>query len=69
VLFALFVRSTVIFIFSILWPQAVSILYEQNDLRLSAKLVPSFEDIKCCMVTATDPYDRIPGCFLDWSGN
>jgi hypothetical protein len=32
--------------------------------RLSAKLVPTFEDIACYLVSETDLYDRILG-FLD----
>jgi hypothetical protein len=39
-------------------------LYRQNDGRLSAKLMPTFADRGCCVVSSTDPYDRIIG-FLD----
>jgi hypothetical protein len=33
-------------------------LYLQSDLRLSAKLVPTFADRSCRVVSATDPYGR-----------
>jgi hypothetical protein len=36
-----------------------------SDRRLSAKLVPTFVDRGCSVVSATDPYGRIFG-FLDW---
>jgi CBS-domain-containing membrane protein len=35
-----------------------------NDRRLSAKLVPTFADRGCHVVSVTDPYGRILG-FLD----
>jgi hypothetical protein len=41
-------------------------LYRQSDSRLSAKLVPTFED-RCQVVSVTDPYGRILG-FLDRYG-
>jgi hypothetical protein len=41
-------------------------LYGPRDRRLSAKLVPTFADRGCHVVSMTDPYDRILG-FLDWS--
>jgi hypothetical protein len=34
-------------------------LYLPSDRRLSAKLVPTFADRGCCVVTATDPHARI----------
>jgi hypothetical protein len=37
-----------------------------SDRRLPAKLVPTFEDRGCRVVSATDPHGRILG-FLDWS--
>jgi hypothetical protein len=37
-----------------------------SDRRLSAKLVPTFADRWCHVVSVTDPYGRILG-FLDWS--
>jgi hypothetical protein len=46
--------------------QSVSELYWLSDRRLSAKLVPTFADRGCCMVTTTDIYGRILG-FLDQS--
>jgi hypothetical protein len=36
-----------------------------TDGRLSAKLVPTFEDRRCHVVSATDPHGPILG-FLDW---
>jgi hypothetical protein len=41
-------------------------LYRPSDRRLSAKLVPTFADRGCHVVSATDPYGRILG-FLDRS--
>jgi hypothetical protein len=48
------------------WSQSASELYRPRDRRLSAKLVPTFEDRGCRVVSATDPHDRILG-FLDRS--
>jgi hypothetical protein len=47
-----------------LWPESVSELYRQSDRRLSAKMVPTFADRGCRVVSAAEPY----GCnlgFLD----
>jgi hypothetical protein len=44
---------------SVAW--STSELYRPRDCRLSAKLVPTFEDGGCCVVSATDPYGRILG--------
>jgi hypothetical protein len=41
-------------------------LYRPSDRRLSAKLVPTFADRRCRVVSVTDPYGRILG-FLDRS--
>jgi hypothetical protein len=41
-----------------------NILYRPSDRRLSAKLVPTFADRGCRVVSATDPHGRILG-FLD----
>jgi hypothetical protein len=41
-------------------------LYRPSDHRLSAKLVPTFSNRGCRMVSATDPHGRFLG-FLDWS--
>jgi hypothetical protein len=49
------------------WPESESELYPPNDRRLSAKLVSTFADIGCHVVSATDTYGRILG-FLDQSG-
>jgi hypothetical protein len=46
------------------WPESASELYLPSDRRLSAKLVPTFADRRCRVVSATDPYGRIVG-FLD----
>jgi hypothetical protein len=47
-----------------LWPESESELYQPSNRRLSAKIVPTFADIGCHVVSITDPYDRILG-FLD----
>jgi hypothetical protein len=46
------------------WPQSASELYRPSDRRLSAKLVPTFADRECHVVSVTDPYGRILG-FLE----
>jgi hypothetical protein len=46
------------------WPESASELYRLSDRCLSAKLVPTFADRGCHMVSVTDPYGRILG-FLD----
>jgi hypothetical protein len=48
------------------WPQPASQQYRPSDSRLSTKLVPTFADRGCSVVSATDPYGRILG-FLDRS--
>jgi hypothetical protein len=48
------------------WSQFESELYRQSGRRKSAKLVPTFADGKCHVVSMTDPYGRILD-FLDWS--
>jgi hypothetical protein len=48
------------------WPESASELYRPSDRRLSAKLVPTFADRWCHVVSVTDPYGRILG-FLDRS--
>jgi hypothetical protein len=46
------------------WPESASELYRPSDRRLLAKLVPTFTDKGCRVVSATDPHGRILG-FLD----
>jgi hypothetical protein len=41
------------------WSESVSELYPPSDRRLSAKLVPTFADRGCHVVSVTDPYGRI----------
>jgi hypothetical protein len=41
------------------WPESVNKLYQPGDHRLSAKLVPTFADRGCHVVSMTDPYSRI----------
>jgi hypothetical protein len=41
-------------------------LYRLSDRRMSAKLVPTFADRECHVVSVTDPYGRILR-FIDWS--
>jgi hypothetical protein len=48
------------------WPQPASELYRPSDRRLLAKLVPTFTDRACHVVSVTDPYGRIL-VFLDRS--
>jgi CBS-domain-containing membrane protein len=48
------------------WPESASELYRLSDSRLSAKLVPTFADGGCHVVSVTDSYGRILG-FLDRS--
>jgi hypothetical protein len=48
------------------WPESASELYRPSESRLSTKLVPTFEDRSCRVVSATDLYSRILG-FLDRS--
>jgi hypothetical protein len=49
------------------WSESASELYRPSDRRLSAKLVPTFANRRCHVVSVTDPYGRILG-FLDPSG-
>jgi hypothetical protein len=49
-----------------MWPVAANEMYRPSDLHLSAKLVPTFADRGCYVVSVTDPYCSILG-FLDWS--
>jgi hypothetical protein len=46
------------------WSESGSELYQSSDRRLSAKLVQTFEDRGCHMVSVTDPWGRILS-FLD----
>jgi hypothetical protein len=48
------------------WPKSASELYSPTDRRMSAKLVPTFVERGCYVVSLTDPYGRILG-FLDRS--
>jgi hypothetical protein len=48
------------------WPKFASELYRPSDRRLSAKLVPTFVDRGCHVVSVTDPYGSILS-FLDRS--
>jgi CBS-domain-containing membrane protein len=48
------------------WPESASELYRPSDRRLSAKLVSTFADTGCHVVSVTDSYGRILG-FLDRS--
>jgi hypothetical protein len=50
------------------WPESTSELYRPSDRRLSAKLVSTFADRGCLVVSATDPYGRILG-FLGRNNN
>jgi hypothetical protein len=48
------------------WSESASELHRPSDRRLSAKLLPTFADKGCHVVSVTDLYDRILG-FLDRS--
>jgi hypothetical protein len=48
------------------WPESASELYRLSDRHLSAKLVPTFADRGCHVVSITDPSSRILD-FLDQS--
>jgi hypothetical protein len=48
------------------WSESASELYRPSDRRLSAKLLPTFADRGCHVVSVTDPYGSILG-FLDKS--
>jgi CBS-domain-containing membrane protein len=48
------------------WPESTSELYRLSDRRFSAKLVPTFADRGCHVVSVTEPSGHILG-FLDWS--
>jgi hypothetical protein len=48
------------------WPESACELYRPSNSRLSAKLVPTFADRGCHMISVTDPFGRIIG-FLDRS--
>jgi hypothetical protein len=43
------------------WPESVSELYRPSDRHLLVKLVPTFSDRGCHVVSVTDPYGRILG--------
>jgi hypothetical protein len=51
-------------IFKTLWPVSTSELYQPSDRRLSAKLVPTFVNRGCHVVSVTDSYSCILN-FLD----
>jgi hypothetical protein len=51
---------------SIPWPESASELCRPSDSRLSAKIVPTFADKGCHVVSVTDPFGRILG-FVDRS--
>jgi hypothetical protein len=46
------------------WPESASELYRPSNRHLSAKLVPTFVDRGCHVVSVTDPYGSFLG-FLD----
>jgi hypothetical protein len=43
------------------WPESASELYPPSDRRLSAKIVPTFDDGECCVVSAMNPHSHILG--------
>jgi hypothetical protein len=48
---------------SVAWLRSTNEPYRPNDRLLSSKLVPTFADIRCHVVSVTDPYNRTL-CFL-----
>jgi hypothetical protein len=48
------------------WPESMSELYRPSDHCLSEKLVPTFADRGCHVVSVMDPYSHNLD-FLDWS--
>jgi hypothetical protein len=48
------------------WPQSARELYRASDRCLLAKLIPTFADRGCHVVSVTGPYGRILG-FIDRS--
>jgi hypothetical protein len=48
------------------WSESTSELYRPSDRRLSAKLLPTFADRGCHVVSVTEPYGRNLG-YLDRS--
>jgi hypothetical protein len=48
------------------WPESASELYRPSDRQLSAKLMQTFADKGCPLVSLADPHSRILG-FLDRS--
>jgi hypothetical protein len=46
------------------WPEFASELYRPSDRRLSAKLVPTYVDRGCHVVSVTDPYGYIIGSLI-----
>jgi hypothetical protein len=43
------------------WSESVSELYRQSERHMSAKLVPTFADTGCRVVSSMDPHGRILG--------
>jgi hypothetical protein len=41
------------------WPESASEMYQPSDCHLSAKLLPTFADRGCHMVSVMDPYGLI----------
>jgi hypothetical protein len=48
------------------WSESAREVYRPSENRLSVKLLPTFADRECHLVSVTDPYGRIL-CFLDRS--
>jgi hypothetical protein len=46
----------------LVWSESTNELYRPSDRRLSAKLVPTFADRVCHVLSVTNPY----GCNLDF---
>jgi hypothetical protein len=47
------------------WPESMSEIYQMIDCCSSAKLVPTFVDRECHMVSVANPHGSNLG-FLDW---
>jgi hypothetical protein len=60
------IQFNIIIIIIIAWLYSRSELYSPSDRRLTAKLLLTFADKGCHVVSVTDPYGRYLG-FLDRS--
>jgi hypothetical protein len=62
-----YIHATLACIHNTPWPGSAIELYLPSDRCLSAKLVPTFTDRWCNVVSVTDPYGRILGSSQKYS--